>query len=268
MKKLSSMIKNFRITRSVFSLPYVIFMMLFILAPLVLILVNAFLAEGKVTLDNFVNFFTNRAGLTVLLNSLLVGVITTGLCLLIGYPAAYLLSKQSSGRILVIFFMLPMWVNFLIRTLSTKAIFEAIGVELGWFTVIFGMVYNYLPFMILPLHTALAGIDKSYAEAAADLGANPVAVFVKTTLPMSVSGIISGITMVFVPTISTFAITEILSNRNIYLFGDSIQMKFLVSGDVGIGSVMSLIMLLFVLISNFILNRFHKKSETKGKNVW
>jgi spermidine/putrescine transport system permease protein len=159
-----------------------------------------------------------------------------------------------------------MWVNFLIRTLATKEIFMAMHVELGMGTVLFGMVYNYLPFMILPLHTVISGIDKSYTEAARDLGADDFTTFFKVILPMSVSGILSGITMVFIPTISTFAISQLLSNGKIFLFGDSIELKF--SQDMyGVGSVMSLVMLVFVLVSSFIMNRYNKNKNV-GRTLW
>ena len=155
-----------------------------------------------------------------------------------------------------------MWVNFLIRTLATKAVFLAMGIELGMGTVIFGMVYNYLPFMILPLHTTISSIDKSYIEAAQDLGADKSTVFLKTVLPLSTSGIISGITMVFIPTISTYAISQLLSNGTIFLFGDSIQMKF-EQGLYGVGSIMSIVMLIFVLISNFLINKFSNNTQRR-----
>ncbi|MCI5820133.1 MAG: ABC transporter permease [Acidaminococcus sp.] len=256
-------IRPFKITRRVFGYPYVLFMMLFIILPLVLILVNAFLdPDGYLTLENFKTFFTERSSLIVLGNSVLVGIITTLICLLIGYPVAYILSKYSSGKILVILFILPMWVNFLIRTLATKAVFLAMGIELGMGTVIFGMVYNYLPFMILPLHTTISSIDKSYIEAAQDLGADKSTVFLKTVLPLSTSGIISGITMVFIPTISTYAISQLLSNGTIFLFGDSIQMKF-EQGLYGVGSIMSIVMLIFVLISNFLINKFSNNTQRR-----
>ena len=257
-----------RLTKKVFSIPYILFLLLFVVIPLVLILVNAFLDNGNnLTLDNFKTFFTSKSSLVVLGNSLLVGIITTALCLIIGYPVAYFLSKMSSGRILVLLYIIPMGVNFLIRTLATKAIFIALGVELGMGTVLFGMVYNYLPFMILPLHTTLSGIDKSYIEAAQDLGADKATVFLKTTLPLSVSGILSGITMVFIPTISTYAISQLLSNGKIFLFGDSIQLSF-EQGMYGVGSIMSLVMLVFVLLSNFIMNKFNRNSNAVRRSLW
>ena len=266
MKKVA--VKKLKLTKKVFSIPYILFLLLFVVIPLVLILVNAFLDNGNnLTLNNFKTFFTSKSSLVVLGNSLLVGIITTALCLIIGYPVAYFLSKMSSGRILVLLYIIPMGVNFLIRTLATKAIFIALGVELGMGTVLFGMVYNYLPFMILPLHTTLSGIDKSYIEAAQDLGADKATVFLKTTLPLSVSGILSGITMVFIPTISTYAISQLLSNGKIFLFGDSIQLSF-EQGMYGVGSIMSLVMLVFVLLSNFIMNKFNRNSNAVRRSLW
>ncbi|MEG2450755.1 MAG: ABC transporter permease [Clostridia bacterium] len=261
-------IKKFKLTKRAFSYPYIIFMMIFVVLPLVLILVNAFLdADNNLTIANFKIFFTSKSSLMVLGNSLFVGVVTTAICLLVGYPVAYILSKMSSGKVLVLLFILPMWVNFLIRTLATKAIFIALGVDLGMGTVLFGMVYNYLPFMILPLHTVLSSIDKSYIEAAQDLGADRSTTFFKTILPLSVSGIMSGITMVFIPTISTFAISQLLSNGKIYLFGDSIQMMF-DQGLYGVGSIMSIVMLVFVLLSNVFMSRVNGSNKKMVRSLW
>ena len=136
---------------------------------------------------------------------------------------------------------------------------------MGMGTVIFGMVYNFIPFMIMPLHTTISNIDKSFKEASQDLGASPVQTFFKTTLPLSLPGIISGITMVFIPTISAFAISQLLSNNSIILFGDSINLKF-ENKLYGVGSVMSLIMLALVLVSNFFMNKINKGEA--AKNLW
>lgn len=252
------------ISRKTFSYPYILFLAIFVIVPLVLILINAFLVDGQLSFDNFVEFFGDSTGLSVLGNSLVIGLITTIICLLLGFPVAYFLSKYHAGnKVLVLLFILPMWVNFLIRTLSTKAIFVALNIQLGMGTVLFGMIYNYLPFMILPLHTILTGIDNSYTEAARDLGADNLTVFLKVILPLALPGIISGITMVFIPTISTFAISELLSNRQIFLFGDSIQTKFS-QNMYGVGSVMSLVMLILVLLSNVMLNKFNKEDNNGG----
>ena len=259
---------KFRFSRRALAYPYMAFLLIFVVVPLVIILINAFLTDdGKLTFQNFVEFFSDAGGgLTVLGNSLVIGLVTTLICLVIGYPVAYLLVKyHASSKILVLLFILPMWVNFLIRTLSTKAIFLALNVPLGMGTVLFGMVYNYLPYMILPLHTTLASIDHSYIEAAEDLGADKFTVFVKTVLPLSLSGIISGITMTFIPAISTFAISEILSSSKIYLFGDAINMHFSkTTNSFGVGSVMSLVMLVLVIVANVLVNIFNKEEEVKS----
>lgn len=261
MKKL-----KFKMTRKVFAYPYVLFMLIFVLLPSVLIFVNAFLADGALTLENFSAFVTDGDNIVVLWNSLLVGVITTFLCLLLGYPVAYLLSKKKNGAMLVLIFILPMWVNFLLRTLASRAIFDALGIRLGLGTVLVGMVYNYLPYMILPLHTTISSIDKSYMEAAEDLGADKLTVFMKTVLPLSLPGIMSGITMVFIPTISTFAISQLLSDSMISLFGDSIQLKFH-NNMYGVGSVMSLVMLALVLLSNWLMGKSEGNRGVR-RNVW
>lgn len=259
-------IKNFRLTRKVFAYPYVLFMLIFVLAPLVILLVNAFLdANQNFTFDNFKSFFTDSANVRVLMLSLVVGLITTVLCLVIGYPVAYILSKWSSGSIIVLLIILPMWVNFLIRTYALKAIFALLDTTLGWGTVIIGMVYNFIPYMIMPLHTTLTNIDPSYAEAAKDLGADGVQTFLKSTLPLSLPGIISGITMVFIPTISAFAISGMLSNNTKEMVGDTINTMF-TNQLYGVGSVMSLIMLVFVLILNFFMNKANKGEAQK--NLW
>ncbi|HKL73258.1 MAG TPA: ABC transporter permease [Clostridia bacterium] len=261
-------IKNFKMTRKVFSYPYILSLLFFVVIPTVLVLVYAFLdGQNKLTFANFVTIFTDGASMKVLLTSLLVGVVTTVICFIIGYPVAYILSRNKAGKLIVLIFVLPMWVNFLIRTLATKAIFVALNVDLGMGTVLFGMVYNYLPFMILPLHTILSSIDSSYEEAARDLGADGLTVFIKSTLPLSIPGILSGITMVFIPTISTFAISQLLSDYTIFLFGDSIQTKFN-NNLYGVGSVMSLIMLIFVMISNFLMSKVSVKQDRGGNNLW
>ena len=257
-----------RFSRKALAYPYMIFLLIFVVIPLVIILINAFISdEGGFTLSNFVEFFSdNGGGMTVLGNSLLIGIVTTVLCLLIGYPVAYFLVKyHASNKVLVLLFIIPMWVNFLIRTLATKIIFLNMNIKLGMGTVLFGMVYNYLPYMILPLHTVLSSIDKSYIDAAEDLGASKMSVILKVVIPFSIPGIISGITMTFIPAISTFAISEILSSSKIFLFGDAINMHFSRAvNSFGVGSVMSLVMLIIVIISNVIMNITNKEEEVKS----
>lgn len=259
---------KFRFSRKALAYPYMLFLLLFVVLPLVIVLINAFLdADKQFTFANFAEFFSNNGGgMTVLWNSLLIGIVTTVICLAIGYPVAYFLAKYHAGNgAFVLLFIMPMWINFLIRTLSTKAIFLALNIDLGMGTVLFGMVYNYLPYMILPLHTTLVSIDHSYIEAAEDLGADKLTVLTKTVIPLSVPGIMSGITMTFIPAISTFAISEILSGSKIYLFGDAINMHFSKTiNSFGVGSVMSLVMLVIVIIANVIVNLTNKEEEVKS----
>lgn len=262
---------KFHFSRKALAFPYMIFMLIFVVVPLVIILINAFLDDnGSLTFQNFIEFFSDAGGgMTVLGNSILIGVATTLICLILGYPVAYLLVKyHADSKIFVLLFILPMWVNFLIRTLATKTIFLALDIKLGMGTVMFGMVYNYLPYMILSLHTTLSSIDKSYIEAAKDLGADKPNVFFKVLVPLSVPGIISGITMTFIPAISTFAISEILSSSKIYLFGDAINMHFSKTiNSFGVGSVMSLVMLILVVVANVIVNLTNKEEEVKS-SLW
>jgi len=249
-------LKNpFRLSRKVFSYPYILILLLFVVVPTVMLLVNAFIFEGKGSFENFKLFFENGVYLEILGNSLLVGLLSTVLCLIIGYPVAYLLSKIKHGGMWMMIFAIPMWINFLIKTRALAAIFEWLGMQLGTFTVVLGMVYIFLPMMIMPLYTTISNIDKSYIEAAKDLGAGGFTVLFKVILPLSVPGIISGITMVFIPTISSFAITTYLGGGEVELFGDVIYNAY--NLDLyGVGSVMSIIMLIFVLIASFAVNRF------------
>ncbi len=261
----------FKFRRQVFAYPYILFLLIFVILPLTLVLVNMFIGDvsKEFSFENFKDFFTNSAYIDVFANSISVGVLTTVICLVLGYPVAYILVKHNAGKVLVVLFILPMWVNFLLRTMATKMIFEElldINLASSMVPLLFGMVYNYLPFMILPLHTTIDSIDKSYFEAAQDLGCDSVRTFLKVTLPLSIPGIISGITMVFIPTISTFAITELLTGGTVILFGDAIYEKFF-NSSYGVGSIMSMLMLVFVVLSNVILNKFNKDQQG-GRNVW
>lgn len=265
-KSLSPAIKRkpvFKISRKVFSYPYMLVLMLFVIVPTAMLLINAFIYDGEASGENFLLFFQNTVYTDILANSLLVGLLSTIICLVIGYPVAYLLSKFKHGQMLMMIFAIPMWINFLIKTRSLASIFEWLGMELGAVSVIIGMVYIFLPMMIMPIHTTISNIDKSYVEAARDLGADGITVLFKVILPLSVPGIISGITMVFIPTISSFAITTYLGGGEVELFGDVIYNAY--NHDLyGVGSVMSLFMLVFVLIASFAVNRFGGENEKGG----
>ena len=216
--------------RSNWAVPYAIFLALFVVLPLVLIAVYAFKdsATGRFTLANLWAFFTEPKIVNAFLVSLEIAFENTLICILIGYPVAYILADKSLNRsaVTAVLFILPMWINALMRTIATSEIFSAMGVTLGKGTLLFGMAYDYLPFMIYPIYNILNRMDKSYAEAAQDLGASPLQVFTKVTLPLSMPGVLSGVLMVFMPTVSTFAISEILTNNTIQLFGSVIQDHF------------------------------------------
>ena len=243
-------------SRSTWAWPYAIFLLCLVALPLVLIGVYAFTnPNGEFTILNFVSFFTNSLYLNSFIYSIGIALITTIICLLLGYPAAYIMAMADfkTPHVIAMLFILPMWINFLLRTIATVELFHMFGLPLGEGALIFGMVYDFLPFMIYPIYNTLQKMDTSLIEAAHDLGANRKQVFTKVTLPLSMPGIYSGIVMVFMPTVSTFAIAELLTHNKITLFGSLIQRSF---GEGGIamwnyGAALSLIMLIIIGLTSF-----------------
>lgn len=249
--------------RSNWAIPYFIFLVLFVVLPLVLIVVYALQdGNGNFTLSNVSRFFTDSDALSTFAVSVEVAIENTLICLLLGYPAAYILADKNLNKsaVTVILFILPMWINALMRTLATAELFNVFGFTLGKGTLLFGMVYDYLPFMIYPIYNVLLKMDKSYAEAASDLGATPVQVFGKVTLPLSMPGIFSGILMVFMPTVSTFAISEFLTNNKIKLFGTIIQ-ENINSSMWNYGAALSLIMLVIIGLTTILLGGDEREVE-------
>lgn len=240
--------------KSTWVVPYFVFLVLFVVLPLLLIAVYAFTDNhGSFTLSNITAFFTEPKIVNSFLVSLEVALENTLICILIGYPAAYILADRKLNRssLTAVLFILPMWINALMRTLATAEIFNSIGIGLGKGTLLFGLTYDYLPFMIYPIYTILSKMDRSYIEAAQDLGASPAKVFLKVTLPLSMPGVMSGVMMVFMPTVSTFAISEILTNNTIQLFGSIIQEQFnnLMWNQ---GAALSLAMLIIIGLSTLL----------------
>ena len=249
--------------RSNWAIPYFIFLVLFVVLPLVLIVVYALQdGNGSFTLSNVTRFFTDSDALSTFAVSVEVAIENTLICLLLGYPAAYILADKNLNKsaVTVILFILPMWINALMRTLATAELFNVFGFTLGKGTLLFGMVYDYLPLMIYPIYNVLLKMDKSYAEAASDLGATPVQVFGKVTLPLSMPGIFSGILMVFMPTVSTFAISEFLTNNKIKLFGTIIQ-ENINSSMWNYGAALSLIMLVIIGLTTILLGGDEREVE-------
>jgi spermidine/putrescine transport system permease protein len=247
-------LKSFIGLRRNWSIPYILFLSFFVVVPLGLIVYYAFTNHsGDFTLSNFHKFWMHPEAVNTFIFSIGIALITTALCLILGYPAAYILSRMESrkAQILVLLFILPMWVNFLIRTLATVALFDFLTIPLGKGSLLFGMVYNFLPFMIYPIYNILQKTDPNLIEAAQDLGANPRQVFVKTILPLSVPGISSGIMMVFMPVISTFAIAELLTVNNIKLFGTTLQ-ENIYNGMWNYGAALSLVMLVLIGLTSLL----------------
>ena len=249
--------------RSSWALPYFIFLVMFVVLPLLLVLVYALQdGSGHFTLSNVTKFFTDSDALSTFAVSMEIAIETTLLCILIGYPAAWILSNKEYNRsaVTIVLFIMPMWINALMRTLATAELFNVLGIHLGKGTLLYGMVYDYLPFMIYPIYNVLDKMDKSYAEAAQDLGATPWKVFWKVIVPLSMPGVASGVLMVFMPTVSTFAISEFLTNNKIKLFGTIIQ-ENINSSMWNYGAALALIMLVIIGLTSFLQGSDKKSSE-------
>lgn len=263
--------------------PYVAWIAILIILPMLLIIAYAFTVEGtaffqcQFTLDNFARFFSDAVFFQVLIRSMRTAIITTIVCLLLGYPAAYAISRSGmSSTKLILVITLPTWINMLVRTYAWVGILQDNGLLnslLGLlhigpfqfmytdFAVVLGMVYNFLPFMILEIHTSLSKMDPSYLEAASDLGADHVKAFFKVTLPLSIPGIISGITLVFLPAVSSFFIPKLLGGGQYVLIGNVIESQFLTSGNWSFGSALSLTMVIIIMISMYFTRKLDRNRE-------
>lgn len=238
--------------RPVWALPYILFMAVLVVIPLILVAYYAFVDDDGFTLRYFEKFFLQPDAINTFIYSIGIAMITTLLCILLGYPAAYFManSKYGTPAMMAMLFILPMWINVLLRTLATVALFDFMHLPLGEGALIFGMVYNFLPFMIYPIYNTLQKMDPQVVEAAYDLGARPHRVFSDVILPLSMPGVYSGIGMVFMPTLSTFAISELLTMNNIKLFGTVIQ-ENINAGLLNYGAALSLIMLVIIGLTSF-----------------
>ena len=268
--------------------PYMAWIAIMIIAPMLLIVIYAFTQTGndvatvKFTLSNFVRFVTDKVFVDVLLRSLYIAIITTIFCVLLGYPVAYCIARLPGQKnmLMILLITMPTWINMLVRTYAWMGILQDSGIInsiLGWlglgpikmlhtdFAVILGMIYNFIPFMILQIHTSLAKMDKSLLEAANDLGATPVKTFLRVTLPLSLPGVISGITLVFLPAVSSFFIPKLLGGGQYVLVGNIIETQFLTSGDWNFGSAISLIMAVIIMLSMWLTRKVDVEPASKGK---
>lgn len=256
------------------SIPYFIFLICFVLLPLLLIIYYALTNEdGTISLQNFVKFFSNKDKIGLLSISIIIGALNTLLCLLIGYPVAMILTKKNRGKnkvsIMILLFIMPMWINFVLRTAATRDLLYWLGINGGkypYLATMIGMVYNYLPFTILPLYSQMLKMDKSLIEASYDLGATKVQTFFKTQIPLTMPGIISGAMMVFMPTMSSFVISDVMGERKIQLIGNTIQFNF-DQMRWHEGSFIALVMLLIIGIT-MLLTRNVKKEENVRGGLW
>ena len=270
--------------------PYVGWLAVMVVVPMLMILLYAFTTAGndvttfRFTLDNFVRFLTDVVFLDVLKRSLLIAVATTIICVLLGYPIAYAIAKgpEKSGFFWIMLITLPTWINMLVRTYAWVGILQDDGLLNSFlglfgigpfhmihttFAVVLGMVYNFIPFMILQIHSSLAKMDKSLLEAANDLGANPVQCFTKVTLPLSLPGVLSGITLVFLPAVSSFFIPKLLGGGQYVLVGNVIETQFLTSGDWNFGAAISLIMAIIIMISMWLTRKVDTDPAAGGKGA-
>lgn len=259
--------------------PYGVWAAGFIIIPLVMIVFYAFTSQetGGFTLANFDDVFTGEV-MKALGLSLGLALVSTLICILLSYPLAMILAgmKVSQKSFIVFIFILPMWMNFLLRTFAWQTLLEKNGVintVLGainlppleiintpW-AIVFGMVYNFLPFMILPIYNVLIKLDQDVVNAARDLGASSFQTFWKVTFPLSLPGVISGVTMVFIPSLTTFVISDLLGGGKILLIGNMIEQEFKQLNNWNVGSAMSMILLLFVIVSMVVENKYDKTGE-------
>jgi len=261
--------------------PYALWAFGFIIIPLFIILYYGFTTpEGSLTFSNLAQIVDSENFKSLLL-ALLLSFVSTLLCLLLAYPLAMILSGSAVNQtsLIVLIFVLPMWMNFLLRTFAWQTILEKNGVinsvltYLGLGTldiintphaIILGMIYNFLPFMVLPLYNSLSKIDIEVVNAARDLGANPLQSFLNITLPLSVPGIISGITMVFVPALTTFVISDLLGGGKVLLIGNVIEQEFKQTNNWNVGSGLSVVLMIFIVISMAITAKYDKEG---GDNI-
>ncbi|WP_283690767.1 ABC transporter permease [Clostridium perfringens] len=268
--------------------PYVVWSAIFIVIPLLLIVFFSFTSkvDGRFifSFENFQRLF-EPIYFTVFIRSIWLAVLSTVSCLILGYPIAYIISKLPIKRrnMLILLFILPMWMNFLLRTYAWMAILGRDGLIntlLGYIgigpikmlytdgAILLGMVYNFLPFMVIPIYTVLIKIDKNLVNAAYDLGANKAQAFRKIILPLSIPGIISGITMVFMPAVSNFVIPSLLGGGKYMLVGNLIEQQFTTIGNWNFGSALSIFMMILILISMAFMSKYEKNGKEGGKQLW
>lgn len=278
--------KTLKFSRKQLGIPYGVFMLFFVVLPLLLIVLYAFTVEThepttndiayfSFSFENFVYFFGSSANVRAIYVSFGLAIITTVICLLVAYPVAYILarSKMKWKNVVLMLFILPMWINFVLRTAAMKELLFKIGLykssKLSMVNTVIGMVYDYLPFTILPLYTVLIKLDKNLLEASQDLGASSVQTFFKVVVPLSAPGIVSAITMVLLPTTTSYVVSDTLGNGNVTIIGKLIEDQFSTMFDWHAGSAIAMILLVLIFITMLITRKFSDEEvNTRGGGLW
>lgn len=274
-----------RFSRKTLGIPYAVFLLFFVIIPMLVILFYAFTVTNKdpvtgaesfsFSFRNFGRFFSDPTKLSTIVYSLVIALVTTVICLVIAYPIAYILarSKLKKKFVILMLFVLPMWINFVLRVNALREIFNLISLapamewltSANYFKTVFGMVYDFLPFMILPLYTTIMKIDKSLYEASADLGGNAFTTFTRVTLPLSMPGIMSGVTMVFLPSMTNYVVSDMLGNAKVTIIGKFIYEYF--GNDWHMGSMVALVLLVVVFLSTWLSGGFSADENVRGTNL-
>ncbi len=259
-----------RFTRKTLGIPYAVFLLCFVIIPMLIIVFYAFTdREMHFSFSNFAKFFSDPTKLSTIVYSLVIALITTAVCLAIAYPVAYILARSRMKRtyVLLLLFIMPMWINFVLRINAIRELLNWIGLlgEANYFNTIVGMVYDFLPFMILPLYTTLLKIDSSLYEASTDLGGSSFTTFTRITVPLSMPGVVSGITMVFLPSMTNYVVSDMLGNSKVTVIGKFIETYF--GTDWHMGSMIALVLLVVVFVSAALTGGFSPEDNVRGTNL-
>lgn len=264
--------KNTGLSKRAFAIPYAIFLVLFVIFPLFVVISYAFTnANGEVSFENFIHFFKNGKTIGTLIYSVAIAFLTTLFCLILAYPVAYILAKSKMferSQTILMLFVLPMWINFTLRITALKEIltfFEGNLAYYPFFNTVLCMVYDFLPFMIMPLYNTLVKLDDSFLEAASDLGANKLQIMMKVVLPLSVPGIVSGVTMVFLPSMTNYVVLDMVYNST-YIMGSLIGSYFS-AYDWHNGSVISMVLLLIICLITFLSGKLTNQEQEQNTKV-
>lgn len=253
-------------SKGVFAIPYAVVCVIFVVFPLLLVVAYAFRAPEKgFSFSTLAAVFTNASNYQSLFRTIGISLLATAICLVLAYPVAYILASSPFNKmaILALMFVVPMWMNFMLRMFALQAILSMMGIANTFAAAIIGLVYDFYPFMLLPIYTSLVNLDHSYAEAAGDLGANGVTTFLRTTLPLSVPGILSGVTMVFMPCFSAYAVTDVLGNSDTTIIGRKIAVLFELD-EWEAGSALSLVLLVLVMLTMLIGTLIQRHSKARA----